>query len=156
MIFVIFAPRRRLMGYGLHTKVRISRQNSVNHNKTDFASTQSKLWWEKLLVTSGNLFHMTSNKCMWSKIAFNVEHFSSTKHAEIFIWSKTSPHEDICSTDNVHGVRNKYHASASASAHTWYLSFLLHGQGLWVIFCSTQKCVNRDKIYFAPKQRKSQ
>ena len=39
--------------------------------------------------------------------------------------------------------------------HTSYLSFLLHGQDFWVHFCSTQKYVNRDKMDFAPKQRKS-
>ena len=30
--------------------------------------------------------------------------------------------------------------------HTSYLSFLLHGQDFWVIFCSTQKCVNCKKM----------
>ena len=36
-----------------------------------------------------------------------------------------------------------------------YLSFLMHGQDFGVIFCSTQKCVNCNKMYFASKQRKS-
>ena len=40
--------------------------------------------------------------------------------------------------------------------HTLKLSFLLHGQDVWVNFCSTQNCVNRNKIDFASKQRKSQ
>ena len=39
--------------------------------------------------------------------------------------------------------------------HTSYLSFLLHGQDFWVLFCSTQKYVNRYKMDFAPKQHKS-
>ena len=30
-------------------------------------------------------------------------------------------------------------AEAATTAHTSYLSFLLHGQDFWVIFCSTQK-----------------
>ena len=38
---------------------------------------------------------------------------------------------------------------------TSYLSFVLHGQDLLVIFGSTQKRVNRDKMDFASKQRKS-
>ena len=38
---------------------------------------------------------------------------------------------------------------------TLYLSFCLHRQDFLVKFCSTQKCLNRDKIYFASKQRKS-
>ena len=36
-----------------------------------------------------------------------------------------------------------------------YLSFVLHGQDFSVIFCSTQKCVNRDNVDFASKPRKS-
>ena len=46
-------------------------------------------------------------------------------------------------------------SSGSMPSHTSYLSFLLHGQDFWVNFCSTQKYVNRDKMDFAPKQRKS-
>ena len=39
---------------------------------------------------------------------------------------------------------------------TLYLSFLVHRQEIWVNLCFTQKCIERDKIYFAAKQRKSQ
>ena len=42
-------------------------------------------------------------------MAFHVEQFSSTKHAQIFMWSKIAPHENIYPTDNVRGVRDKYH-----------------------------------------------
>ena len=45
---------------------------------------------------------------------------------------------------------------SSISIHTSYLPFVLHGQDLLVIFCSTQKRVNRDKMDFASKQRESQ
>ena len=38
--------------------------------------------------------------------------------------------------------------------HTSYLSFLVHKQKFWVIFCSLQKCVNRNKKDFASNQRK--
>ena len=38
-------------------------------------------------------------------------------------------------------------------AHTSYLSFLFHEQDFGVIFSSTQKCVNRNKLDFASKQR---
>ena len=31
-------------------------------------------------------------------------------------------------------------------SQTSYLSFVLHEQDLWVKFCSTQKCVNRNKM----------
>ena len=42
------------------------------------------------------------------------------------------------------------------SSHTSYLSFVLHGQDLLVIFCSTQKRINSDKMDSASKQRKLQ
>ena len=44
----------------------------------------------------------------------------------------------------------------AAFDHTSYLSFLLHRQECWVHFCSTQKCINRDKTDIASKQHKSQ
>ena len=46
-------------------------------------------------------------------------------------------------------------AEGRGVAHTSYLSFLFHGQDFGVIFCSTQKCVNRNKLDFASTQRKS-
>ena len=52
---------------------------------------------------------MTSKNFIWSKIAFHVEQVSSKKHGQIFMGSKIAPHEIICSSDNVHGVREKYH-----------------------------------------------
>ena len=98
-----------------------STQKCINRDKLNFASKQRKLRQngvnyddthnvEQNCLSHGAIFlHMTRKKCMWSQIAFNVEHFSSTKHAEIFMRSKIAPHGNICSTDNVRGVRDKYH-----------------------------------------------
>ena len=57
-------------------------------------------------------------------------------------WSKMVKHSSLtCYLHRILHTTQRY----KHITHGWYLSFLLHRQACWFNFCSTQKCVNRDK-----------
>ena len=78
----------------------------------------------------------------WSKIAFQAEQFSSTKHAQIFMCSKIAPHENICSADKYH-VWTRSTSTAgnkqigSQSRHIFFKTELtkVGRLGLFIEFC---------------------
>ena len=115
MIFVIFAPHRQDFWVDC-----CSTQYCVNRAKINNASKQRKEWQYGLLCQNSInrddtdnvehncllcgpiLLHMTGKKVHVEQNCFSGwANFSSTKHAQLFMCSKLTPHKNNCSMGNV-------------------------------------------------------
>ena len=99
-------PRRRSLVASGALWSGIAVQNNPIRNLSHIHKDNGE---QNCLLLGAILLNMSIKKFHVGKIAFCAEHFSCTKHAQIFLWRKIAPHENICSTDNVRSVRDKYH-----------------------------------------------